>query len=302
MAHAAPVPEASAAPGPLADEGYFPRGRSVLRLVHGERVVGRLYGQRALLIQACHPLAFAGLTANTQGRDAPFQRLSHTAKVLEGIFFGSRAEADRLTRRVRAMHSRVRGTIDAPAGPHPAGSPYRADDPEFLLWILACTADSALAVYERFARRLTRGEREAFWQDYLVFGELFGLPREEAPATYAEFRGYMTERIASDDLHLTDEARELGRTVAFDLPLPRHRQPALRAINHAVAGLLPRRVRELYGIPWSPAHELALEALAVSVRSSRPLLPHRARRGSSAAEYDLVARTEARRLARAAAA
>lgn len=32
-------------------EGYFPRGRSMLRRVHGERAVGRLYGQRSLLLQ-----------------------------------------------------------------------------------------------------------------------------------------------------------------------------------------------------------------------------------------------------------
>jgi uncharacterized protein (DUF2236 family) len=283
-------------------EGYFPRGRSVLRRVHGERVVGRLYGQRALLLQACHPLAFAGLTANTHGHDAPFRRLVHTAKTMETVFFGTRAEADRQTARVRAMHARVRGSIEEPAGPHPAGSSYRADDPEFLLWILACLADSAQAVYERFARKLTNAERDGYWEDYLVVGELFGLPREHAPATYADYRGYMAERLASDDLHLTDEARELGRTVAFDLPLPLHRQPALLAINHAVAGLLPPRVRELYGIGWSPAHGVALEALALSLRRMRPLTPRAMRRGSCADEYDLVARTEAARQAGTAAA
>jgi uncharacterized protein (DUF2236 family) len=282
-------------------EGYFPRGRSVLRRVHGERAVGRLYGQRALLLQACHPLAFAGLTANTHGHEAPFRRLVHTAKTMETVFFGTRAEADRETERVRAMHARVSGKLEEPAGPHPAGSAYRADDPEFLLWILACLADSAQAVYERFVRRLTREERERFWQDYVLLGELFGLDREHAPATFAAYRGYMAERLASDDLHLTDEARELGRRVAFDLPLPRRRQPALLAINHAVAGLLPRPVRKLYGIGWSPAHELALEALALSSRTLRPLTPHDFRRGSCADEYDLVARTEAERAARAAA-
>ena len=282
-------------------KGYFPRGESVLRRVHGERVVGRLYGQRALLLQACHPLAFAGLTANTQGRDAPFRRLVHTAKTMETVFFGSRADADRQTARVRAMHARVRGEIEEPAGPHPAGSAYRADDPEFLLWILACLADSAQAVFERLARRLSGDEREAFWRDYLVVGELFGLDRRHAPATYRDYRAYMAERLTSDDLFLTEDARELGRTVAFDLPLPLSRRPGLLAINHAVAGLLPPRVRELYGIAWGPAHELALEALALSLRSTRPLTPKSVRRGSCAGEYDLVARTEAARLAKAAA-
>ena len=52
------------------DDGYFPRGESVLRLVHETTAVGVLYGQRALLVQATHPLAFAGLMANTKGLDA----------------------------------------------------------------------------------------------------------------------------------------------------------------------------------------------------------------------------------------
>jgi uncharacterized protein (DUF2236 family) len=116
-----------------ADDGYFPRGESVLRRVHGTRAVGVVYGQRALLMQATHPLAFAGLIANTQGLDAPFRRLARTATTMERVFFGTRAEADAVTARVREMHARVSGELEAPAGPHPAGAAYRADSPEFLL-------------------------------------------------------------------------------------------------------------------------------------------------------------------------
>src|SRR5437588_9684896 len=184
----------------MADEGYFPRGHSVLRRVHRERVVGYLYGQRALLMQGTHPLAFGGLTANTSGLDAPFQRLAHTAKTMEAVFFGTRAEADRESARVRALHARVRGNLEERAGPHPQGSSYRADDPAFLLWILACLADSAQAVYERFVRPLTPSEREAFWRDYLRVGELFALPRARAPGDYAAYRAYIEERLVSPDL------------------------------------------------------------------------------------------------------
>jgi uncharacterized protein (DUF2236 family) len=284
----------------MVDQGYFPRGRSVLRRVHGERIVGVLYGQRALLVQAAHPLAFAGLTANTTGLTAPFRRLAHTAKTMETIFFGTRAQADRETARVREMHARVRGAIAEPAGPHPAGASYRADDPEFLLWILACLADSAQAAYERFVRPLSEVERDAFWDDYLALGELFALPRQHAPATYADYRAYVAERFASPDLHLVPEARELGRRVAFDLPLPVNRRPALPVINFMVAGLLPARVRQLYGVGWSAVHEATLTGMAAGLRAARPLAPARVRRGPSAREYEVVARTEARRLGRAA--
>jgi uncharacterized protein (DUF2236 family) len=282
------------------DAGYFPRGESVLRRVHEERAVGLLYGQRSLLMQATHPVAFTGLLASTDGTPAPFQRLARTAKFMETVYFGSRAEADRVTNAVRKMHSRVRGTTDRPAGPHPAGTPYSADDPQFLLWILACLADSALVLHRVFVGDLTPAENERFWDDYLVVGELFGLGRAHAPATYREFRDYMRERVASRDLFVTPEARELGLQVAFDLPLPARRRAALPAVNLAVTGSLPRRVRKLSGINWSTAHEAAYQALVRSHRLSRPVVPLSLKRGSCARDYDLVAKTERRRLADAA--
>lgn len=284
----------------MSGDGYFPRGRSVLRRVHGARIVGTTYGQRALLLQATHPLAFAGLLANTDGTAAPFRRLTHTAKTMETVFFGTRAEADRETERVRRLHERVRGRTTAPAGRWPAGSTYRADDPEFLLWILACLADSAQAVYERLLRRLSDSERAAYWQDYLLLGELFGLERAHAPATYDGYREYMRERLASDDLHVLPEAREIGLRVAFDLPVPAVRRPGLSVINLLVLGLLPPRVRELYGLPWGVERQAAFDGVATALRLSARVAPARLRRGSSAGDYDLVARTERRRLRQAA--
>src|SRR5256885_6342411 len=135
-----------------AESGYFPAGESVLRLVHGERAVGLLYGQRALLMQATDPLSFTGLIGNTGGLHAPFERLARTAQLMEKVYFGTRHDADRVTARVRSMHARVRGEIERPVGPVPAGTPYAADRPDLLLWILARIADSALSVYRSVVR------------------------------------------------------------------------------------------------------------------------------------------------------
>ena len=278
--------------------GYFPAGESVLRRVHGERAVGLLYGQRALLMQATHPVAFTGLVGSTSGLHAPFERLVRTAKIMESVYFGDRAEADRVTARVRAMHARVSGAISKPAGPHPAGTAYAADRPDMLLWILACLADSALVIYRSFVGPLEDpAQRDRLWSDYLLMGELFGLPRSDAPADYAAFRAYMRERVRSRDLFVTDEARELGRRVALELPLPARRRPVLPAINLAVIGTLPPRVRRLYRIAWTPAHEAAFQALTRGTRVARHVLPYDIRRGRSARDYEVVAEAEARRAA-----
>jgi uncharacterized protein (DUF2236 family) len=276
--------------------GYFPRGRSVLRRVHGAKIVGWTYGQRALLMQATHPLAFAGLMANTTGLEAPFNRLAHTATTMERIFFGSRTETDCELERIRRLHERVSGTIEEPAGEYPAGSAYSATDPDFLLWILACLADSAQAAYETFVRELGVREREAFWRDYLLVGELFGLPRSSAPPTYREYRYYLADRLADEGLYVVELAREICHRIIYEMPVPAHREPALRVIHFAVLGLLPQRVRDLYGFEWGLRERLAFQGLARSLRIAALVTPNSIRRGSSAPDYELVARTERQRV------
>src|SRR5687768_12845131 len=99
------------APSPT--DAYF-TDDSMLRRVHREWAVA-LSGPRALLMQAAHPVAFVGFFASTTSLEAPYERLERTAEVMDTIAFGPRREADRMTRRVRAMHRRVRGEVDGVA-------------------------------------------------------------------------------------------------------------------------------------------------------------------------------------------
>src|SRR5919107_2694848 len=176
-------------------QGYF-TDDSMLRRVVGHRVTG-LSGPRALLVMAAHPVAFAGFFAHTGALDDPYARLERTGNAMNAIAFGTRERADRVTAHVRAMHRRVRGTLDEPAGPFPAGTPYRADDPEPLLWVLGALAESAMLVYGKYVRTLSRDELDALWRDYRVVGRLFGLRERDMPATIDGFEAYMAERYGS---------------------------------------------------------------------------------------------------------
>jgi uncharacterized protein (DUF2236 family) len=139
--------------------GYFD-DESILRRVHRERAIA-LSGPRALLMQAAHPLAVTGLLAHSSALEEPYERLARTARTLDVIGFGSRAEADAVTRRVRTMHRRVSGTLPKRVGRYPAGTPYRADDPELLLWILFTLVDSGIVVYRRYVGALSREDEAA---------------------------------------------------------------------------------------------------------------------------------------------
>src|SRR5256885_17181771 len=105
----------------MASETLF-HDDSMLRRVIGHKVVG-LSGPRTLLMQAAHPVAFAGFFAHTGALDEPYERLGRTARVLNLVAFGPAEDARRATRRVRAMHRRVRGELAAASGRFPAGTP-----------------------------------------------------------------------------------------------------------------------------------------------------------------------------------
>src|ERR1700712_1846394 len=105
-------------------DSYF-TDDSVLRRVNGEFAVA-LSGPRALLMQAAHPVAFEGFFAHSGALDEPYERLRRTAAVMNTIASGARADADRAARRVRAMHGKVRGELERPAGRFPAGTPFAA--------------------------------------------------------------------------------------------------------------------------------------------------------------------------------
>jgi len=274
------------------DEGYFPEGRSVLRAVHGERVVGLNYGQRALMLGAAHPVNFVGTQANTRSGDRPFLRLAHTAKAFETIFFGTRAEADKVLAFVERMHSRVAGELGADAGRWPAGTAYTAFDPGLMLWTVAVIADSAEAFYETLVRRLSPDEKDALWEDYVRFAELFGMPRGTAPSSHAGFRDYWERMWTGDELYLTDEARAVALAVAFRIPMPRHLHPSREVHNLVLAGTLPERVRRMFGLRWTRVQELAYRAAVTAIRSTRPIAPERVRCGTNTSSCELVARTE----------
>ena len=263
----------------MAGDSYF-TDESILRRVHRERALA-LSGPRALLMQAAHPLAVAGLLAHTGALDEPYDRLARTAQVLSTIGFGPKQEADRMTAAVRAQHARVRGRLPEAAGPFPKGTPYRADDPKLLLWILFTLVDSALVVYRKYVGRLDEDELAAYWEDYKVIGRLFGLRDGDMPATFADLRDYKREMLTGGELVVTDWARTRARQIVLEPPLPWLARPLVETVNFITVALLPPQIRRQYGFGSLPPDAIRTAMVTGGAeyvkRAVIPLLPARLR-------------------------
>jgi uncharacterized protein (DUF2236 family) len=198
--------------------------------------------------------------------------------VLDTITWGSRADADKATAAVRRIHATKRGTLPEAVGKFPAGTPWAADDPELLLWILATLTDSAWIVHRRYVRPLTRSERDAYWRDMQVMGRLFGMSASDMPDTSADLETYVRDMITSDVLHVSEQARELGIQVVLNPPVPLLARPLLELANFVTVGLLPEKIRRQYRLGWDPMRAATLRIGAEYARRLLvPALPGRVR-------------------------
>jgi uncharacterized protein (DUF2236 family) len=242
--------------------GHF-TDESMLRKVHRERAIA-LSGPRALLMQAAHPVAVKGLLAHSSALEAPYDRLARTAEVMSTIGFGARAEADRVTERVRTMHRR-------------AG----VDRPDLLLWVLFTLVDSGIVVYRMYVRGMDDEEQAAYWEDYKVVGELFGLTRAQMPDTLADLREYRREMLEGGTLEVSDWARTRAREIVLEPPVPLVAQPLVELVNFVTISLLPSEIRRQYGfrpLPPAPLRRALVAGGAEYVkRAVIPFLPDRLR-------------------------
>jgi uncharacterized protein (DUF2236 family) len=236
----------------------------VIRRLGNSPLTPLLGGGPAVLLQVAHPLVAAGIVQHSDYRHHLWKRLVHTLRALYLIAFGTKAEAERAGQAVQAVHVRVRGTTQTQLGPFPAGTPYSAADPDLMLWVHATLVHASLAVYGRFVSALSPEEEERYYQEMALVARLFGTPAAIIPATLAEFRDYFEAQLAGAALTVTPPAREVA-AIIFEAHLPAPMRILVPAHRLSTAGLLPPRLREEYGLRWTPLHELALPLAARSV-------------------------------------
>lgn len=248
---------------------------SVTWRVNREQIM-LLGGGRALLLQLAHPVVAAGVAQHSDFAADPMKRLRRTLDATLAIVFGTNDEAERAAAQVRAVHDAVRGTLSEDVGRYKAGTPYEANNPEYLRWVGATLLDTSIQVYELMCGRLSTDDLNRFYEESKLFVKMLGVPDDYVASTIDEFREYFDGMIASDKIAVG----EVGRRLAHDVLHPKVRfvpPPVFGALGIVTTGLLPPSVRERYGLPWSPARERAFRAQIRMARIANKRLPGRIR-------------------------
>ena len=235
-AYAASIPEDPA------DDGFFGPGSVTWRL--STDLSSPVAGLRALLMQALHPLAMAGVDQHSDWRRDPVGRLAATSAYLATISFAERAAAERAAARVRRIHQRVTG-VDSVTGRR-----YDASDPALLLWVHATLVDAGIVTAGLFGTPLSAPDGDRYVAEMVSAAELVGIPRRLVPASRAELTAYLAS--VQPELRGTPAARE-SMDYLLDPPgLDADLAEIWQDVRDAALGALPPWAREMYGYPAPP--------------------------------------------------
>jgi uncharacterized protein (DUF2236 family) len=257
-------------PGRMGDGGLFGPGSEAWRI--GRERALLLGGGAALLMQIAHPLVAAGVSAHSAFPEGAFDRLRSTLDATLRITFGDTEQAERAAAGVRATHARIWGSLGRSVGIFAAGTGYDAEDPDLAMWVHATLVFTALETYERFVQPLSQRSRARYFEEAKVFGALFGADDRVMPGAYPAFVGYVREMVEGPILSAGADAMRLAGQILHP-PLPPPVAPA-GPINRLITrGLMPGRIRDAFGLPWTARDASALRALATASRWMLPAVP-----------------------------
>ncbi|HEX2085906.1 MAG TPA: oxygenase MpaB family protein [Solirubrobacteraceae bacterium] len=222
------------------DAGLFGRGSVTWRVhSHPAMLIG---GLRALMLQALHPHALAGVVQHSDFRERPMHRLRQTATYVATTTFGTTEQARAAGARVRRVHAHING-IDPVTGAR-----YSAEDVDTLLWVHCVEVHSFLAAVRAYGVRLNDAEQDAYLAESGRVAELVGIPPDRVPPSREAMREYFASMLPC--LCVSWEAKQTIDFVASP-PLTRELLPyaaPLKVVASAAVGLVPRHLRRLAGI------------------------------------------------------
>jgi uncharacterized protein (DUF2236 family) len=232
----------SGVPEEPADAGFFGPGSVTWRV---STDLGRpVAGLRALMLQALHPLAMAGVDQHSNWREDPVGRLAATSGYLATITFGDRAAAERAAARVRRIHEHITGTDTI------TGQRYEASDPALLLWVHATLVESGVVAAGMFGTPLSAPDADRYVAEMVAAADLVGVPAGQVPGSLSDLESYLT--ASRSGLRCTPAAAE---SMAYLLDPPGLDEDIAEIwadIREGVVAALPSWAQDMYDYPAAP--------------------------------------------------
>ncbi|MGU3410909.1 oxygenase MpaB family protein [Microbacterium sp. M1A1_1b] len=221
------------------DAGFFGPGSATWSVHGGKQTI--VAGVRALLVQAMHPGALAGVADHSRYREDPFGRLAGTIRWIYTVSHGDTATATGASQWVLRLHEKVRGQyVDG----HGVTRDYTANDPDLARWVHLAFTDAFLRAAEQWGDPIPGGA-DAYVREWAIAGRLMRV--EDPPESEAELRAQMNGYLDRGELAVTPRTREVLRFIK-NPPLARMLRPGYQALFQGAASTLDPRHRSMLGL------------------------------------------------------
>ncbi|AVO61287.1 oxygenase MpaB family protein [Pseudomonas chlororaphis] len=251
---------------PKGDPGLFGPD-AICWQVHGDFSSMLIGGISALLMQALHPLALAGVWDHSNFREDMIGRLRRTAQFISGTTFGSRQDAEWLIDKVRTIHLQI-------VGHAPDGRPYAASDPQLLTWVHVAEVSSFLAAHLRYRNpHLSPADQDRYYGEVALIAERLGasdVPRSRRAV--ADYLARMRPQLLCDE-----RSHEVLRLLLAAPAPSRLAKPFGSLMMQAGIDLLPDWASDMLGVNQGL---LQRQLIRASVNRSAPMLRWAVRNGS----------------------
>lgn len=204
-------------------------------------------GIRALLLQALHPGAMAGVHDWSRYREDPLGRLSGTVRWVISLTFGSQEQVEAELGRVARFHSSVHGEYEAADG---ARRRYSAEDAELVEWVHLAFTDAFLTAHEQWGGAIPGGP-DAYVAEWATAGRLMGVV--DPPVTEADMHERMRRLLVDGTLRGGEQVDEVVRFLR-NVPLEGSLRFGYRILFAGAVATIPREYRRLLGVrrSWLP--------------------------------------------------
>jgi uncharacterized protein (DUF2236 family) len=226
-------------------------------------------GVRALLMQALHPGSLGGVSQHSRYEQDPIGRLSGTIRWLTVTTFGSLEAIQGEAGRVNRLHDKVVGKYETAEGEE---RPYRAADPDLLLWVHVAFMDSFLRAHQNYSKKPIPGGADEYVRLWADSVKPLGLA--SAPMSEAELIG--TLDCFRSKLVVTEKTKQVIHWIR-KAPLPALAKPVYALLFHSALASLPDEYRTMIGIrSWPlwftrPVTTTLLRLMRVSIGPESPI-------------------------------
>ena len=251
---------------PKGDPGLFGPD-SISWRVHGDFTSMLIGGISALMLQALHPLALAGVWDHSNFRQDMLGRLRRTGQFISGTTFGSTADANWLIDKVRTIHLQVIGTgLD--------GKPYAASDPELLTWVHVAEVSNFLAAHLRYRNpHLSAEDQDRYYDEIALVAERLGAT--QVPRSRQQIAEYLDQ--IRPQLRCDERSHEVIRML-LNAPAPSLlAKPFGALMMQAGIDLLPDWASDQLELEQRP---VTRQLVRSCVNSTAPILRWAVRNGS----------------------